>query len=404
MSRLASTLRSWFVTDEPDAPAPPPTAGDLLRQRIEREPAFELGRYVVMGGYGTYEDEAFKRPREVLEALADMREAVTSYEGSPYFHPVKISFAAIDWLEMEYTSPSLGPVNVGIPAVLGGRWIANDIPLMIDVAATAVVDAMTPRDNKTAEQVVERLAKFARFGDALMNAMKDESGTHVTLHSPFGPADVREHDSVGSPYRIYRLPETDDFTDIPEGYEFQAWGRNVSIKRCRSMGYKGAGADAVCEEWERRRFIDRALVYFDPTPQPHPNPIRPLRRTALVAMDGRRIMTMRWPGQTTFSLPMIDGNWIDYEVAAEDFSKLLNANVRDVEHLTYGTALSESPDSPDVHVTVYSGTLESVPAPMGGLCCEIHWLNIDSPDLPIDDSMRHSLLPAIRRQLDSDKS
>ena len=403
MPSLFSTLRSWFVDDEPAAPTPP-TAGELLRQRIEREPAFEIGRYVVMGGYSTYDDEDLKRPREMLEALADMREAAASYQGSPYLHPVQVSFLAIDWLEMDYVSPTLGPVHVGMPAVLDGRWIARDIPLMIDVAATAIIDAMTPRSEEAMKPVVESMAKFARFGDALMNALKDESGAHVTLHSPFGPADVRQHDISGSPYAVYRLPDTKDFEDIPGGYEFQAWGRNVSIKRCRSMGYRHADVGPAFEEWELRRLIERGLAYFDPTPLTYPDPMPRLRKIALMARNGRRVLTVRWTGQTTFLLPMIDGSSNGDRKADEQFSALLGTGVGIVNLLTGGSVLSGSPEVPDVNVWILEGTLKAEPSPPDGLCCEIHWLNIDEPDRPVDDSMRHSLLPAIQRQLDRDKS
>jgi hypothetical protein len=398
-----STLRSWFVDDEPAAPAPP-TAGDLLRQRIEREPSFELGRYVVMGGYSTYQDEEQERPRQMLEALADMREAATSYEGSPYLHPVKVSFLAIDWLEMDYVSPTLGPVHVGIPAILGGRWIANDIPLLIDVAATAVVDAMTPRSEEAMKPALERLARLSHFGKALINALKDESGAHVTLHSPFGPADVRQHDISGGPYAVYRLPDTEDFENLPEGYEFEAWEQGVSIKRCRSMNYGHLDTGEASYEWDRQRFVERALAYFDPTPLPGPNPMPRLRKRALMVRNGRRVLTMRWTGQTTFSLPMIDYVSGGDREASDLFGALVGTKVGDIQYHTGGEALSGSPESPDVNVWILAGTLEGDPIPMDGLCCEIHWLDIDEPDRPVDDSMRHSLLPAIRGQLDRKRS
>jgi len=399
LSSLLSTLRSWFVSGGPAAPASP-TPGELLRQRIERKPAFELGRYVVMGGYDTYTGEEQDGPSQTLEALADMRDAATSYVGSPYLHPIKISFPAIDWLEMDYVSPTLGRVHVGMPAILAGRWIADDIPLMIDVAATAVVDAMIPHSQDALQPAVERLAKLAHFGDALMNALKDETGAHVTLPSPFGPADVRQHAETGAaPYAVYHLPDTKDFEDLPEGYEFQAWHHSVEIKRCRSMGYRHVNIEGTWEEWERRRFIQRGLAYFDPTPLPSPNPMRSLRHSALAVIDGRRVLTVRRTGQSVFSLPGSDESSMSTDQANEDFRPLLGAAVQDVEWLASGRVLSGSPDKPNAIVEIYRARLDGAPSPLSGLV-EIHWLDIDEPDCPVDDSMRHSLLPAIRRKMD----
>lgn len=397
MPSLASILRSWFVSDVPRAPARP-TAGELLHRRIEREPAFELGRYAVIGGYRTH-DDGTKRPELLIEMLADMRHAAASYDGNPYLHPVTVSMAAIDWLEMCYESPKFGRIQVGMPAVLDGRWIADDIVAMIDVAATAAVDAITPRSEETLRPVIERLAKLARFGRALMHAMKDETGAHVTLHSPFGPADVRQHADTGAaPYAIYRLPNTKDFDDIPEGYEFEAWDGGMSIKRCRSMGYEEHQSHEPEDVWERRRFIERGLVYFDPTPLPDPDPMPELHRVALAAIDGRRVLTVRWPGQHTFSLPDADRRWMSTEQANEAFGAILNTKVEDADWMASGKVLSGSKDTPDAIVGIYHARLAGDPSPPDGIC-DMHWLDIDAPDRPVDDSMRHSLLPAIRQRL-----
>jgi len=396
MPSLASILRSWFVSDGPRAPTPP-TAGELLRQRIEREPAFELGRYVVIGDYRIHE-EGVRRPELLFEMLADMRDAAASYDGNPYLHPVKVSMMAIDWLEMTYESPRFERFVVGMPAVLDGRWIADDMVRMIDVAATAAVDALTPRSEETVRPVIERLARLARFGRALMYCMKDETGAHVTLHSPFGPADVRQHDDTGGPYAIYHLPPTADFDDIPEAYEFEGYDRGMSIRRCRSMVYDKHPTLEQEDVWERRRFVDRALAYFDPTPLPDPDPMPELRRTAMAVLDGRRVLTVRWTGQSVFSLPGSDGNWMSTDKANEDFGPIIGTKLQDVDWIASGRALSGSPDTPDVIVEIHQARLGGDPSPMTGIV-EIHWLDIDEPDRPVDDSMRHSLLPAIRRSL-----
>jgi len=393
---LFSTLRSWFVDDEPAAPTPP-TAGELLRQRIEGEPAFELGRYVVIGDY-RIDEEGVRRPELLFEMLADMRDAAASYDGNPYLHPVKVSMMAIDWLEMDYESPTFGHVSIGMPAVLGGQWIADDVVRMIDVATTAAVDALTPRSEETVRPVTERLARLARFGRALMYCMKDETGAHVTLHSPFGPADVRQHDDTGSPYAIYHLPPTADFDDIPEAYEFEGYDRSMSIRRCRSMVYDRHPTLEQEDVWERRRFVDRALAYFDPTPLPDPDPMPELRRTALAVLDGRRVLTVRWTGHGVFSLPGSDEKWMSTTQANEDFGAMLGTTVQDVDWIVNGRVLSGSSDTPDVSVGIYRAGLGGAPSPVAGIA-EMHWLDIDKPDRPVDDSMRHSMLPAIRRQL-----
>jgi len=396
MLSLASILRSWFVSDGPRAPTPP-TAGELLRQRIEGEPTFDLGRYVVIGDY-RIDEEGVRHPEPLFEMLADMRDAAASYDGNPYLHPVKVSMKAIDWLEMTYESTRFGRFVVGMPAVLDGRWIADDVVLMIDVAATAAVDALSPRSQETVRPVIERLAKLARFGRALMYCMKDETGAHVTLHSPFGPADVRQHDDTGGPYAIYHLPPTADFDDIPEAYEFEGYDRGMSIRRCRSMVYDKHPTLEQEDVWERRRFVDRALAYFDPTPLPDPDPMPELRRSALAVIDGRRVLTVRWIEHSVFSLPGSDERWLSTTQANEDFGAMLGTTVQDVDWITSGRILSGSSDTPDVSVGIYRAGLGGAPSPVAGIA-EMHWLDIDTPDRPVDDSMRHSLLPAIRRRL-----
>jgi hypothetical protein len=407
--RLATRLLGR-ETPETEPPVPP-TPGEQAWRRTLEDPAFPIGRHAIVGyvSPGFEDGPAASGPAlAMMEAIATASKAMESYGGSPRHRPVSVDRISIDWFQLRHQTED-HVLEIGVPGVLDGRWVARDVQAMLRVAATSVVDlALSDEKDGRAAEAMRRLDEIAPLGEALMYALVEDTGAHLTLPSPFGPPEVRQHDIAGRPFLTYAMPDADGYRDLPGAYAVEAWrsrdrttglpSLHLSVKRAQSLGM----AHRRELDEDATRLLNRGLAYFVPIPRPDPDPLPPRRACALAVLRGRRLLVVREAGSHVFEMPRLEADERGPDREADDarIGARFGVSFSSGAWIARGREWATDADAPDVLVHVYLSTMEGEPASVDGR--EIHWLDVDAPDRPVSECMIHDLLPDVRETLDRD--
>jgi len=275
LSRLIDLVRGKGV---PAAKTARPREGELLHARILENPAFPLRSALILGsGMGRELDrgEEMQSGRMDLDLAYGMLEridaagkAYANHAGDHCDNPVKVSFVAMDWAEVTHTDPLLPDLEVSIPTILDGQWIGCNALRLLEVASTAVVDATlaSVEIHDEIPAIMERLRFVASGLYTAYLGTQHDSGFHINLPSPFGPAEIRQHNILGGPYLAYDLPDTPDFMDLPPAYEVECSQAGLHITRSRI--FNSFPLDLSNMECEDQRRLLRNLTRFNPSPKP----------------------------------------------------------------------------------------------------------------------------------------
>lgn len=181
----------------------------------------------------------------VLRALDRARRASVDARRGRRPDPVSIVRIGIDWGRIRFEGGDGPALDIRMPLVLGGHWIGRDRGLLMDTASLAVLDAAgvhIPRI--THDELVRRMNRAGALAKAITSVSRDES-YHVVLPSPFGPAQMRCHDSTGVPYASFDPPEADELRDLPHAYEIGVHADeslvSIEIRRARCFDARTYG-------------------------------------------------------------------------------------------------------------------------------------------------------------------
>jgi hypothetical protein len=228
------------------------TVDDPILERLWSQTDFPIGSSMPLGGI----DGRHEHVHAMLRRLDAARTASIEAREAGRPDPVTLSLSGIDWGWIKHLEGSDHALRIGMPTVIGGTWIGDDVPRMLDVAGAALLDTMVPSiRSHSIERVWHAYSDAATLAAALY-AIDGEAGWHVTLPSPFGPGEVRRHDVTGSPYAAYGMPDVGRTAVMPEAYEIDANCSSsepfsVSMDITRSRAFNGdrnrfeRGPDAV---------------------------------------------------------------------------------------------------------------------------------------------------------------
>ncbi len=226
---------------------------------------------------------AVQRDRVIMALRVLDRARRTSLEarrtGRP--DPLRVSRVGMDWSHIEFDDGQKPALNLRMPLVLDGRWIGRDKGLLMDTASRALLDAAglhihtTPRDE---------LGRRMRRAGAIARAMTSAStGTayHVVLPSPFGPTEMRCHDSTGVPYASYTTPDVDGLRDLPQAYEIDMYADDarIMIQMRRARCFDGRAYDDRDDEAPEvdESTIEDILASMPQLAKPSPAPEKSLQ-------------------------------------------------------------------------------------------------------------------------------
>lgn len=395
--------------------------GELLHARFLASPSFEIGSATIHGSwesYDKYDPEHVNRMIEMqtahamLERIDDARRAHDEHVGPASLRPVRVSFSAMDWGHVRHLSDDRGDIglSISIPFIVGGRWIANDVPALLDLASTIVVDMSMQKDRpEDRERLVEASGRVGPVMDGLYKADQD-CGYHVNMPSPFGPAEIRRHDIVGSPFEAFRIPDTETFADLPSAYEADGGirGPHMRLHVTRYRVFNGSYDVTRNDEWQLSKTL-KSLVRFDPVPLPNPNPVPPTRQELRLLRRDRAVLMVRYQGRDAFEFPSFtspqwreDGRheeWHRRKATMLSSIGVVQAGEDIWRHVATGTYIPEDMGLPMVHHELNVLQFEGEPVASGDVT-EIHWMDVDAPNRPMTFVTEHLLLDRVRQWID----
>lgn len=263
------------------------TVDDPILKRLWNQTDMPIGSAMPLGGV----DGRHEHVHAMLRRLDAARTASIEAREAGRADPVTLSLSGIDWGWIRHLEDSDQALRIGMPTVMGGTWIGDDVARMLDVAGAALLDTVAPSiRSHTTERVWHAYSDAAALASALY-AIDGEDGWHVTLPSPFGPGEVRRHDVTGSPYVAYDMPDLDRATAMPEAYEIDAGcSRNapfsVTMEITRSRAFNGHGSrfekGPGAIDPDSCRVVAEAFIR-DARPRPSPDPHETERAAMRVA-------------------------------------------------------------------------------------------------------------------------
>jgi hypothetical protein len=418
LSRAIASLRS--APSERSAPRRP-SRGERLHAAFLANPSFEIGSATIYGSWASYREDASEYVNRMiemetawamLERIDDARRAHADHVGPASLRPVKVSFSAMDWGHVRHLSDDRGDggLNISMPFIVGGRWISNDVPALLDLASTIVVDMSMQKDRpEERARLMEVTAKVGPVMDGLYKADQD-CGYHVNMPSPFGPAEIRRHDITSSPFEAFRLPDTETFQDLPSAYEADGriHGPDMNLHVTRFRVFNGGHDVTRNDEWQLSRTL-KSLVRFDPTPLPDGDPHPASRRELRLLRRGRTVLMVRYHGKDDFEFPgfvppkwSAEGRSDDYDHRMETLLSSIGVELvgRDTwSHVATGTYIPEEVEASIVHHELRLLRFEGEPTTSGDVT-EIHWMDVDAPDRPMTFVTEHLLLDRVRQWID----
>ena len=247
-----------------------PVVDAPIMERLLSMEGFELGSARKIGSI------EHDRVHMVLRALD--RAGRTSREarsrGLP--DPVSVSRIGMDWSRIKFEGHEGPDLEIRMPLVLDGRWIGDDRSLLLDTASRAVLDAAGLHISPVTRDEVFR--RMNRAGAVAMAMTSRTSGPayHVVLPSPFGPAELRSHDSTGVPYVSYDLPEAEELRDLPHAYEIDVHANDahvsIEIRRARCFNASTYGEPPMHAQVVDTRRAQEILASVPGVPKPYGAP------------------------------------------------------------------------------------------------------------------------------------
>jgi len=410
LSRLIDLVRGWGATTARTAP---PREGELLLARVLESPAFTLGGATILDSDTGRTLDWGEKPRsglmdldlayDMLERIEAARRACARHVGNPSLNPVRVSFIAMDWAEITHADPLLPDLKVSMPTILDGRWIGRDALRLLEIASTIVVDAtLAPADGMDEIHALMQRLQLVATGLYTAHLRTDhDSGFHINLPSPFGPAEIRQHDISGSPYVAYDLPDTLDFADLPQAYEVQCRGHSLHVTRARI--FNSSPLDLQRMEYEDQRRVLTNLARFDPTPKPD-LPRTEKSRECFAVIRGRTILTVRRLGSDVFDLPgFVREADVDWHEAFARMERSIGMELKRDDGYDYVPGALEIggyDGGMDLFhgISRYHACQQAEPAPHDEMV-EVHWLNFDEPDRPVSEIMEHIILRNVRARV-----
>lgn len=410
LSRLIDLVRG---RDAATARTAPPRESELLYARVLANPAFPLGGATILGSDTGRTLDWGEEPRPglmdldlaygMLERIEAARRACADHVGNPSLNPVHVSFVAMDWAEIVHADPLLPDLKVSMPTILDGRWIGRDPLRLLEIASTIVVDAtLAPAYGMDEIHALMQRLQLVATGLYTAHLGTDhDSGFHINLPSPFGPAEIRQHDISGSPYVAYDLPDTPEFADLPQAYEVQCWGHSLHVTRARI--FNSSPLDLQRMEHEDQRLMLRNVARFDPTPKPA-LPRTEKSRECFAVIRGRTILTVRRRGSNVFDLPgFVREAGDDWQGAFARMERSIGIELRRDDGYDYVPGALEIggyDGSMDLFhgIARYHAYQQPEPTPHDDVI-EVHWLNFDEPDRPVSEIMEHIILRNVRTRV-----
>lgn len=398
-----------------------PSRGELLHAAFLANPSFEIGSATIHGSWESYRQHdpehvnrmiEMKTAHAMLERIDDARRAHAEHDGPASLRPVEVSFSAMDWGHVRHLSDDRGNggLNISIPFIVGGRWIANDVPALLDLASTIVVDMSMQKDRpEERAKLMEIADRVGPVMDGLYKADQD-CGYHINMPSPFGPAEIRRHDITSSPFEAFRLPDTETFADLPSAYEADGriHGPHMSLHVTRFRIFNGGHDVTRNDEWQLSKTL-KSLVRFDPTPLPSPNPLPQTRQELRLLRRERTVLMVRYQGKDAFEFPGFtsprwkdDGRheeWHRRKAALLASIGVVQSDKDTWNHVATGTYIPDDVHQSIVHHELQMLRFEGEPTASGDIT-EIHWMDVDAPNRPMTFVTEHLLLDRVRQWID----
>lgn len=410
LSRLINLVQG---RDTAAAKTTPPREGELLHARVLESPAFPLRSAIMLGSYMTQEVDWQEKTHlglmepnlayGMLERIEAARKACAHHVGNPSLNPVRVSFVAMDWSEITHTDPLLPDLKVSMPTILNGQWIGRNALRLLEIASTIVVDAtLAPVEGQ--EEIYTLMERLQFIASGLYTAhlsTRHDSGFHINLPSPFGPAEIRQHDITSSPYVAYDLPDTPDFADLPQAYEVQCSRNSLHVTRARI--FNSSPMDLSRMDYEDQRRLLTNLARFNPTPKPD-RPRTEKSKECFAVIRERTILTVRRRGSDVFDLPgFIYEAGVDWHEAFARMERSIGIELeRDAGYDYVPGALEIGGHGHDMDlfhsISRYHAYRQPEPTPHDDVV-EVHWLNFDAPDRPISEIMEHIILRNVRARV-----
>jgi hypothetical protein len=395
------------------------TRGESLHRRFLARPCFQIGSAAIMGQYGRDQMEASRDALTILdmeaafrmlERIDDARRAHMDHVGPASLRPVKVSFSAMDWGRVTHLADKYGDegLHISLPFVVGGRWISHDVLALLDLASTIVVD-MSMQKERPDETI--RIKKAADTLGPIMAALYKgdrDCGYHVNMPSPFGPSEIRRHDTTGSPFESFALPKTKIFEDLPRAYQATARirGDNLKMHVTRFRTFNG-DHEIGGKDGSQLSSTLKSLMMFDPRPLPITNPYEPSRRDLKLLNRGRRILLVRYEGMDEFEFPgFVHPEWAGEGVNVEYVRRMdrllsllgINKTSNRWEYVADCTYIDDDMHVPIVNHELTRLRFEGEPKPYAEIA-EVHWMDVDAPDRPMTFVTEHLLLDQVRAKM-----